>query len=556
MSSPREATLRWYGDKALPGVPPHAPADDARNARLDFLKANRPLDVRCDGLSAIERDPHRVWRWGLGPRTTLTFALRGEQDIVLNVSFTSPFSGQSIVVKHNHVIVAELTRAGVGHDVALRGVEQNTLTLEYTRWDTPPKLFPNDARPVAAAYSSLALASADGGPLAFPVGESVSFPYLGSPIENEELARREYAQGRTVLRSLPPVVTLALTTHCNFQVPCLICDINTRPASADSSLEEQTLERARPLIATARYLLLHCGGESMMSKYFDKVVEMTSPSTTIMFATNAMLLTAKRAERLLSKQAVNFVVSLDAATSDTYRIMRPSGDFDTVVRNIKYFTGRMKSLELEDKARVRINMSICATNLEDVPAFVDLANELGVHRVEYNHLNPGLTHVVERPDGTEWDYVKEREWPDPARHDELLLEAWKRATNTGMPMTFAGTPFIGPNADRLDDTARAMAIIPFLVDGDEEWHSERHARLDPSLPPCFKPWQETVIQPTGNVRVCYYHDEVQYTVGNIVEHDFLRLWNSEEMVAARTWFLQDGVAPRCVASNPCQRCRH
>ena len=292
-----------------------------------------------------------------------------------------------------------------------------------------------------------------------------------------------------------------------------------------------------------------------MSKQFDKVIAMTSPATTIAFATNATLLNPKRAERLLSKGAAKFVVSMDAATAATYRIMRPSGDFDTVVRNIKYYTDRARALKL-DQATVYLNMTICETNLEEVPAFVDLANELGVNRVDFNHLNPGLTHVVETSAGREWDYVAESRFSDPARHDALLLEAWDRAQRSGMEMTFSGKAFIGPEADQLAETARALTITPFLFEGDTPWHSDHHARLDPSLPPCFKPWQETVIQPTGNVRVCYYHDETQYTVGSIVENDFLRLWNSEEMVAARQRFLQQGVAPRCHASHPCQRCRH
>ncbi len=523
---------------------------------IDFLKFNKSLDVRADGLSVVEKNDWGTWRWGLGPGTTLRFSLDREQELILKLRFKSPFEGQSIVLKHNDVVLTELNQQGVDIEVAIHGLRENTIALEYAHWDKPPKLFPDDIRPLAANFSYLALISGSVQGFSFPYKEPNLYPHIGSPIENEDLARREYAEGKTIFRSLPPIVTLALTTRCNIQKPCVICDINTRPASADSSIEAQTIERAAPLIATARYLLLHCGGEPMFSRYFDEVIEMTSPSTTITFATNAMLLTPKRADLMLEKNGLaEFTVSIDAATANMFRVMRPSFDFERVKRNISYYTNKAKELK-KDKSRVSINMSICETNVKEVPAFVDLAIEVGASQVTYNHLNEGLTHVVETSDGKEWDYLKESKFSDPASHDELLLEAWERANQRGIPMTFSGRPFIGPDAEKLEEIVESMTEIPFQQEGEAEWKSEFHTRLDPSLPPCFKPRQETVIQPNGDVRVCYYHDLLQYTIGNIAENDFLQLWNDEEMVKARTFFLEQGVAPRCHASHPCQRCRH
>ena len=486
MSRTLEPELKSVAEGANLGAGTSNSIGRTKDNCIDLLKINRPIDVRTFGLSVIERNHRKTWRWALGPCTTLEFSLTRRQNLILKAAFESPFEGQSVVVKHNGVVLGELETSGVRQEVVIQGMEQNTITLEYTHWDKPPKQFPDDSRQLAANFSSLALVTTNGERFSFPYDEP-SFPYLGSPVENEDLARTEYAQGKTVLRSLPPVVTLALTTRCNIQKPCMICDINTRPASADSSIEALTIERAKPLIATARCLLLHCGGEPMFSKYFDDVIEMTSPSTTIMFATNAMLLTRKRADLLLEKNGLAvFAVSIDAATAGLFRIMRPSFDFERVKRNIKYYTNRAKELK-RDKSRVYVNMSICETNLEEVPAFVGLANEVGASQVTYNHLNPGLTHTIETVDGTEWDYVKESTFQDPARHDELLLNAWDRANKTGIPMRFSGKPFIGPDADKLEEVAQSMTEIPFLKEGDTEWKSEFHRRLDPSLPHVLSP---------------------------------------------------------------------
>ena len=526
------------------------------DVKVDFIKTGKPGSIKCSGLGVIEGDVLGGLRWGLGPATKMRFKLARKQDVILRFSFQLTFfEEQSITVKHNGVVLAVFKEEVKEYKVILHGVEQNTLTLEYTQWNRlPNKLFPGDNRGVAVQFRDLVLVFT-GGKAPLFLGKEVSFPYIGMPKENEDLALKEYAEGKTVLQSLPPIVTLALTTYCNNKRPCVICDRNTRPETADSSITTEMLEKAKPLIKTARYLLLHCGGEPLMSKYFEQVLDIVTPPTLIAFATNAMLLTPKKADLMLEKKVMGaFTVSMDAATPETYRIMRPSCNFEKVTRNVKYYTSKAKELK-QEKAKIFLNMSICETNLEDVPAFVDLANELGASLVEYNHLNPGLTHIIETVDGKEWDYLKESKFSDPARHDELVLEAWNRAQEKKLPMVVNGKPFIGPDAEKLEEIAQSMKVTPFLEEGDEEWKSEFHTRLDPSLPPCYKPWQETVIQPNGNVRLCYYHDEEFLRVGNILDNDFLQLWNSDEMIADRKYFLAKGVAPKCDSSHPCMRCR-
>ncbi len=524
----------------------------AYHMQIDLVEKSKPVTIRYSGLSRIEKNGENHWRWGLGPASTIRFSLLRKQNIIFKISFLSPFAGQSITLKHNNTVLAEFVGKDIEKEVVMHGNIHNTLTLEYTHWDKPPKLFPNDPRPLAVQFSTLAIVSADEEPFSFP-GMDVSFSHIGLPKENEELARKEYAEGKTILHSLPPIVTLGLTSFCNNKIPCVICDRNTRMTASDDKINRNILERAIPLIQTASYLILHSGGEPLLSKYFNEIVEMVRPPTRITFATNAMLLTVKRADLMLSKDIMAaFTVSVDAATTETYRIMRPSCDFNKVKRNIKYYTGKAKALGRE-KSEVFLNMTLCETNVEDVPALVDLANELDASLVEYNPLNPGLTHVVKRVDGKEWDYIKESVFTDPARHDELILEAWNRANETGIKMVVNGKPFIGPDAGKLEEIAQSMKVTPFLEEGDEEWKSAFHTRLDPSLPPCYKPWQEVTIQPDGEVRLCCYY-EIRFAIGNIMDNDFCQIWNSEEMIAERKHFLDKGVSPTCHAAEPCMRC--
>ncbi|HYK90482.1 MAG TPA: radical SAM protein [Acidobacteriota bacterium] len=380
--------------------------------------------------------------------------------------------------------------------------------------------------------------------------------HLGAPRENAQLARVEYQEGKVILESLPPIITFALTTFCNNRIPCLICDRNVRPASADSETSPEVIRACEPLLKTALYVFLHCGGEPMFTSHFDDIIAMIEPPTRVSFATNAMLLTRRRADQMLAKDVMGtFVVSLDAATPETYGIMRPSSRFNTVIKNISYYTSR--SVALNRASGILLNMTICEANLSDVPKLVELALKVGAVGVDYNHLNTGLSHVLKIVDGKEWRYERQATFHDPVLHDELVLEAYHRAKASGILMRFVGRPFIGPYASQADPAIlgelgslnpTGTALGDPLLDG---WNSPHHYGVGARIPACLKPWRETVIQPNGDVRVCYFHDQGRWTVANLVIDSFMSIWNSDVMIGERTAFLLSAFSDRCRVSAPC-----
>lgn len=383
----------------------------------------------------------------------------------------------------------------------------------------------------------------------------VETPHLGDPVRNETLACSEYRAGKTEVQSLPTVVTYALTTYCFTKDICLICDRNLRDPKSDTSATEAAIDAVTPLLRTARTVYLHCGGEAMYSPQFDRVISLIGEPTKVAFATNGMALTPRRSELMLERDIMDgFVVSLDAATPEMMRIMRPACDFELISKNVAYYNRRARELE-RDTARIILNMTICQTNVEDVPGLVDLAERLGALRVEYNHLNGEQSHTVKTVDGRDWVYSEQAKFQDPARHDELVLEAFRRAKKKGILFSFVGHPFIGPRRESIDrsivDEIRGSVIAAPRTAAGDTWQSPAHKPLSPELPFCAKPWREVIIQPTGVVRGCYFHDEVQHNIGNIVETDFMEIWNSREMVRRREQFLGGGVSKVCLASHPC-----
>lgn len=378
-------------------------------------------------------------------------------------------------------------------------------------------------------------------------------PCLGRPIENAELACAEYEAGKTVLTSLPQAVNFSLSTYCNFKMPCLPCDRHTRPEEADSETDETVIEAVTPLLRTALRVILHAGGEAMFSRCFDRVIGSIVPPTRAAFATNGYLLTKRKTELMLEQDIMGLLsISLDAATPGTYRIMRPSSDFETVTRNITYYAERAAALGREQSV-VSLSMTVCKTNLEDVPEFIDLAAKLGAPHVEYRHLNEGFSHVVKTVDGWDWVYEEQQRFDDPERHDALMFEAYRRAEARGIKMWVLGKPFIGPFAHRVEPGVieDLQKHNPYVFPEDRRWFCSKRKPPQPGMTLCPGPWRKLAVQPKGEVRLCCFHDITRLGLGNVMQSDILRIWNSPGMIAQRKQALRNSFSHACLSSLPC-----
>jgi MoaA/NifB/PqqE/SkfB family radical SAM enzyme len=510
-----------------------------------------PFRSIVTGLSTQEKDTTHVWRWGDGKELKFTFKSEAGLRLRLSLRFNSPFAKQHITIEINSKIVDKLSEVKKNFyfqkEYDFQSASDNTISLTFAISSKDIQTFPQDSRDLTAIFYEFLIKGLDARPLTFPKAK-----FVGKPIENALLAQKEYAEGKTILESLPPIVTFALTTFCNNRSPCLICDRNTRPAGVDCEVTDEIINAVEPLLKTAMYVLLHCGGEAMFSRHFDRMILMIDPPTRISFATNAMLMTQERANLMLQRDIMaGIVVSLDAATPEIYRIMRPSGKFERVVENIKYYTRRAKELG-RDKSKITLNMTVCEANVEDVPKLVDLALEVGAVGVDFNHLNSGNFHKVATTGGWEWDYVEQSQFKDPSRHDQLIIQAYRKAKVNDLHIMFVGKPFISSDTTEPDIEKDLLGTVAFQETEEDIWKSPFHRMLAPDVPSCFKPWKETVIQPNGDVRACYFHDLGEWTVANVLYYvDFMEIWNSGTMLAEREAFLQACFSRRCVASAPC-----
>jgi len=250
---------------------------------ISFLEKLIPGRHPCGDGSCLSKDKDTFFRWFTGSATILKFADLRKRKMILCVGFINTFSGQEFSLEINGRKLEDLK--GIGANVIVRkhyafqGQMDNEIILRYKLTNASTKQYPYDLRDVAEMFFEFKVVDAKVDVKDASYAQRFNYSsitYLGSPDQNAELNRQEYQEGKTVLKSLPSVVTLALTTHCNNKTPCVICDRNTRPSCGDCEIDPRMIAITVPLLQTAKYVLLHCGGEAMFSKYYDRLLPVSN----------------------------------------------------------------------------------------------------------------------------------------------------------------------------------------------------------------------------------------------------------------------------------------
>ena len=120
-------------------------------------------DLQEINLGKIEHNEANIWRWGLGPSSTLTFALAQAMPLWLEFDFDNVLPGQSVVVAANGEIIATLNGLDAGSQHSLRlpiagRAGNNDVIIAYTHWNHGTATFAQtDIRPMSLFIRKLRL---------------------------------------------------------------------------------------------------------------------------------------------------------------------------------------------------------------------------------------------------------------------------------------------------------------------------------------------------------------------------------------------------------------
>ena len=205
---------------------------------------------------------------------------------------------------------------------------------------------------------------------------------------NGEVLQRAEAAGRTTFPASPGFITVAGTSRCNIR--CEFC-INQWDALPDgSNRPHMKPEHVAGIVAEVfpylRKLALSVSGEPLYDPHFQELLDAARTyGVFVEFTTNAMLVSKPgMLERILDGVGrVN--ISMDGATRPTYERLRTGAKFDKVCANIRSLTeGRRARGQTTPEYNIRY--ILMKDTIDELPAMVDLAHDLGVDHLFTNHI--------------------------------------------------------------------------------------------------------------------------------------------------------------------------
>lgn len=371
--------------------------------------------------------------------------------------------------------------------------------------------------------------------------------------------RRNIEGGSAVLDTLPLRYTMNMLSVCN--IKCIFCDYPDR--LRHWSLPETFLgDVLDTLDGTLRVQIT--GGETMMSP---SALDMLSraretPYLQLEVITNMTIEKPGLMERVA--RGASFVTcSIDAATKETYDIIRQDSNFERVVRNLKELVQLRNRLGLH-YPHVQINFIIMGHNPHEVHQFVDLAKEIGADSVAYKWLLWTLTPRI--TEAARFDFSNDRMVRTLC---ENLIAARDKSIEHNIRIVWGPVPYHIKH--ERPDLYEEYGLKDVFADGTVRWtdpkrifaqqpRAETKASFKPEmldaeiesvdempdgLMPCTAPFTTMQINGPRNANFCCYSTAEYRAIPIDATGSLLNAWNHPKFVEARQHFIDGKYAKVC-----------
>ena len=301
-----------------------------------------------------------------------------------------------------------------------------------------------------------------------------------------------------VCHGLPVHFTVENTNRCNLRCPhCQIHspEYNYTYAKRHVDMEMALFEKlARETFPWVKRVCLSVSGEAIMSRNFDAVCDVLEAyGVGLEINSNGTLLTERNVRKMLG--LLQWVtVSFDGFRKETFEKWRAGADYDRVIDNVKSLNRLRERLPVGLRPHLNFTYVLMRENIEEFPAFVDLAHTLQADSIAGTHVVVFDEHMRNQS----LIYHK-------ALANECLGRARRRAAEIGL------TAYLPPEYD--------------LADGATV--SRLRAASRASGPPldCSFLWRRSYLELDGDVPTCCVSGPP--VVDNLKEKSFWDIWNGQ-----------------------------
>jgi MoaA/NifB/PqqE/SkfB family radical SAM enzyme len=328
-------------------------------------------------------------------------------------------------------------------------------------------------------------------------------------MSNTAIMRRYFEKPEDELRaraeSEPVCLYLEVTNRCNLL--CTTCPRTYEELEPEADMPWDLFTSIVNQFDSIQRVVLHGVGEPMLVKDLPERIEfLKKRGIYVLFNTNGTLLNEANGERLLSTGLDELRVSLDAAESPVFQMVRGRDMFDRIVQNLTAFRRRQRELGVESP-RVSLWLTGLRETIGQLDAFVRLAHRIDVREVYLQR----LVFFSEKPIGM-------------ARSESALFEK----TTSDEEETI----------QRAEDLAQELGVIFNASGATEPGASMKRRREDQPWSLCRRPWTLMYFTAMGRALPCCIapfsmHGYDSFTLGDATQQSLREIWNGDRYVDFR-----------------------
>ncbi len=347
-------------------------------------------------------------------------------------------------------------------------------------------------------------------------------PDPGSLAQPRKIDPRRYFEGvgerRAAVAAEDPVcLYLEVTNRCNLL--CATCPRTFEELEPPADMSFELFASIVDQFPKVERVVLHGVGEPMMVAELPRMVRhLKERGVYVLFNTNGTLMREKKSRELIEAGLDEMRISLDAAERKSFEAVRGRDLFDRILRNVRNFVA-LKARMGAGKPRLSLWLTGLRETLEQLPAFIRLAHDIGVPAVHLQRLvyfeadRAGFA----RPESS----LFEKRDLEEGRH---LLEAERLAAELGVFFDASGAAEPETSLRRLDGSApwslcrRPWSLMYFTA----------HGR---ALPCCIAPFSMRGYE--------------NFTLGDARTSALRDIWNGAAYRSFREALLSDKPPPSC-----------
>lgn len=323
------------------------------------------------------------------------------------------------------------------------------------------------------------------------------------------------------MRGLPMTVHVEVSNVCNLN--CEYCVLD-QGAQGDRVMRDSTFENVLPYLRNALRINVSGLAEPLMNTRFTAMlaaIRKAAPTAAIQMCTNASLLTEDIAHSLVDSRLDEVAFSLDGVDPEHFDSVRHGASLSGLLDNIATLR-RVIGERGADRPSLTATTVLQRHNVEQFPAVVRMAGEMGVTTLNANGLEPYVADLADAPLWTDPDSV--------AGLGDILRDAGAAAEQAGIELRMTAMrpqPAVCPQIYRPIVLADG-AVVPCSV---LAYPRNSYLKVDEG---------DSIVRHEGATpRVSF---------GNVNERPFKEIWRSPEYTRFRHE-VESGAFP-----SPCKTC--